>query len=152
MVMKKLKRTYCRSSLLIVLLLTITAVHANVYTSNAEGSDVTVIDPSTDTIIKNTPVGVPFSEPRNLGPSSDGTRIYVPNRKDDSVSVISVLTNNVITTITHASFDEPYAVAAKGSEIWVANKKGGGSDEGSITIINTGSNGDSTQHKGRPTA
>jgi YVTN family beta-propeller protein len=56
--------------------------------------------------------------------------------------VISTATDTVTTTVTYASFDEPYAVSVSpdGSRVWVANKKGGGSSTGSVTVIDTATN------------
>jgi len=114
-------------------------VFALVYVSQVDDDIVTVIDPVTHGIVTTIPVG---SEPRNLASNPSGTRLYVPNRFDNTVSVIDTSTNTVIATVTHASFDEPYAVAVTpdGSEAWVVNKRGGGSTDGSVTIINTATN------------
>lgn len=116
-----------------------TNAFAQVYVSHVDDDLVSVVDTVTNTVITTIPVG---NEPRNLASNPAGTRIYVPNRHGDSVSVIDTNTNTVIATVTDASFDEPYAAAvtASGSEIWVANKKGGGSSTGSVTIISAATN------------
>ena len=112
---------------------------AQVYVANVDGSSVSVINTSTNAVISTIAVG---SEPRNLVLTPDGTRVYVPNRGSDNVSVIATATNTVIATVTDASFDEPYAAAvtADGTEVWIANKEGGGSSTGSVTIISTATN------------
>ncbi len=123
-----------------------------VYVANADSDDVTVIDAATNTVVTTIGVG---EEPRNPGVSQDGTRVYVPNRKDDngvpnpdgSLTVINGVTNTVITTITDtSSFDEPYSasVSPDGTFVYVANKKGGGSSVGSVTVIDATNNTVST--------
>ena len=108
-----------------------------VYVSNADDDTVSVIDPSTDTVIATIPVS--SWEPRNLAATPNGKKVYVPIRHGDVVDVIDTITNTVTTTISDTSFDEPYAVAVTpdGLEAWVANKQGGGSSTGSVTIIDT---------------
>lgn len=115
---------------------------ASAFVSNNDADTVSVIDPATQTVIADIPVG---DEPRNLAPTPDGSFVYVPNRHDDSVSVIDTATNAVITTVTHASLDEPYAatVTPNGANVYVANKEGGGSSTGSVTVI------DVHEHRGR---
>ncbi|MGH3583995.1 MAG: YncE family protein, partial [Mycobacterium sp.] len=70
--------------------------------------------------------------------SPDGSRVYVPNRFDDNVTVINGSTNTVLTTINDPDFDEPYgaAVSPSGALVYVVNKEGGGSSTGSLTVIN----------------
>ena len=48
----------------------------------------------------------------------------------------------VITTITDSGFDEPYspAVSPDGTRVYIANKKGGGSSTGSLTVIDATNN------------
>ena len=112
---------------------------AAVYVSNVDDDTISVIDPATNTVIQTISVG---NEPRDLASTPSGDRIYVPNRHSDDVSVISTATNTVSATIADASFDEPYAAAvtSDGTEVWVVNKKGGGSTTGSVTIISVATN------------
>jgi YVTN family beta-propeller protein len=112
---------------------------ASAFVSNVDGDTVSVIDPATQTVLTEIAVG---SEPRNLAPNPDGSRMYVPNRFGDSVSVIDTADNTVVDTVTDASFDEPYAVTVTpdGSRVYVANKEGGGSSTGSVTVIDAATN------------
>lgn len=112
---------------------------ANVYVSNVDSDTVSVINTATNTVICTLAVG---NEPRNLAANPAGTRLYVPNRFSNSVTVIDATTATIITTVTHVSFDEPYAAAvtSSGTEVWVVNKEGGGSTTGSVTIIDTATN------------
>jgi YVTN family beta-propeller protein len=81
-------------------------------------------------------------EPRNPAVSPDGTRVYVPNRHDDNVSVINGVSNTIITTIDDDDFDEPYSAAVhpNGTRVYIANKEGGGSSTGSLSVINAATN------------
>jgi YVTN family beta-propeller protein len=128
-----------RTVLVAAAFLLTSAAAAQVYVANVDGGTVSVIDTSTNAVLATITVG---SEPRNLAMTPNGSRVYVPNRGSDDVSVISTATNTVIATVTDASFDEPYAAAvtADGSEVWIANKEGGGSSTGSVTIISTATN------------
>lgn len=78
------------------------------------------------------------SEPRNPGISSDFKLVFVPCRQSNNVLVINAATKTLTHNVTDTSFDEPYAAAFTpgNGEVWVVNKKGGGSSTGSITIIN----------------
>jgi YVTN family beta-propeller protein len=112
-----------------------------VFVSNASSSTVSVINTETlteETVIDATVAGTSLSEPRNLAVSPDGTVVYIPFRFTNNILVVDTQTNSVLDEITHASFDEPYALAftPSGNEVWVVNKQGGGSSTGSITIIN----------------
>jgi YVTN family beta-propeller protein len=69
-----------------------------VYAAIFGKSTVTVIDGSTDTIIKNITVG---SAPRALAVFGSGSRrrVYVANRYSDNVSVIDGATDSVVATV-----------------------------------------------------
>jgi len=112
---------------------------SDVYVSNAGSAAVSVIDDTINAVVATIPVG---NEPRNLAANALGTRVYVPNRNSDSVSVIDTSTRSVIATVTHADFYEPYAAAVTpdGTEVWIANKQGGGSTTGSVTIFSAATN------------
>ena len=112
-----------------------------VLVSNADSSDVSVIDPATFDVTTLDPAdaGYAGSEPRNLAVSSDYRTLYIPFRFSDNVLVADTTTPGLVREITDLGFDEPYAVAftEDNSEAWVVNKQGGGSSTGSVTIINT---------------
>ncbi len=138
----------CSIGALAVLLPRLAGAAPFVYVANADSDDVTVIDAATSAVVTTIGVG---EEPRNPGVSQDGSRVYVPNRKDDnggtnpdgSVTVIDGVTNTVITTIRDiGSFHEPYSasVSPDGTRVYVANKKGGGSSVGSVTVIDATNN------------
>lgn len=124
-----------------VLVLSASAAHAEpfVYVSNSDADTVSVIDAATNTVVTTITVG---DEPRNLAVSPDGTRVYVPNRFDDTVTVINGVTNMVVTTISSSDFNEPYAawVAPSGARVYIANKKGSASPDGSRTVIDATTN------------
>lgn len=73
----------------------------------------------------------------------DGRFVYVANNNNDgipnadSVSVIDVATNTVVTTIHDASFNEPYTITinAAGTKAYVTN-----SNSTTVTIINIATN------------
>jgi len=68
---------------------------------------VWVIDTATDTVIASIPVGV---NPFGVSVTSDGSKVYVTNTGDSTVSVINTATNTVTATIS--GFANPYAFVA----------------------------------------
>ena len=113
-----------------------------VYVSCADADSVSVIDAvfmQRVTNLTGETIGADMNEPRNPDVSPNGALAYVPVRHSDNVLVINTASNSVIISVEDTSFDEPYAVIFKpdNSEVWVVNKKGGGSSTGSITIIST---------------
>ena len=94
----------------------------NIYVTNFDGDTVSVIDPTTNTVI-----GSPI--PVGDGPEGiafDGTNIYVANPSDstgdDSVSVIDPATKTVTDTIRFGDF--PIGIAFNGTNIYVTNYLG----------------------------
>lgn len=115
-----------------------------VFVSNADSHNVTIIDalsPKATSIDCSTLVNVTCSEPRNLAVNHAGTLVAVPFRHSDNVLMLNIASQSFTDVISDVSFDEPYAVAfsSDDTEVWVANKKGGGSTVGSISIINVAS-------------
>jgi len=111
-----------------------------ILTSDA-GRDRVFAFASTDTAmlaaIPPLPATGSYLEPRNLTFSPDGLQIAAPFRHSDNLLLIERGSWSV-RTVTDVTFDEPYATAytVDGSELWVANKKGGGGvGIGSLTIV-----------------
>jgi len=86
------------------------------------------------------PVGV---TPAGIAITPDGCFAYVANNNNyeiagsDSVTVLNVRTNKVVTTITDASFDEPYTVTINcaGTKAYVTN-----SNADTVTVIDIATN------------
>jgi hypothetical protein len=110
------------------------------FVSNTDGGDISVLEISDgyEYLADLSGFALSCGEPRNLRVNPAGTRVAVPCRQSDKVGIFDPNDGDFTTVITDASLDEPYAVAwtADGSELWIANKKGGGSSVGSITIVN----------------
>ncbi len=100
------------------------------------GNALQIINPATASVTGSVPLG---SQPGDPVRNSDGSRIYVPNRGSNSISVIDVASESLLTTVSHASFSQPVAVAlaASGRELWVMNRTGGNNNRGSISIVDT---------------
>jgi YVTN family beta-propeller protein len=113
-------------------------LHSGVFVSNTDGGNISHFNGQYDSHVDCTTLAVSCSEPRNPAASPNGRLVAVPFRFSDRVAFFDPVTSDFVSSVTDASMDEPYAVAfsGDGSELWVANKKGGGSNVGSITIIN----------------
>lgn len=118
--------------------LAVTSAAPVAYVSNTDSDEVWVIDMTCQGARAVIPVG---NDPRGIDASADGSRVYVANRFDNSVSVIDTASNTVVQTIdlgTSAliSATEPYdvAVSAAGTQLYVAMKNGG-SENGDGTVV-----------------
>jgi YVTN family beta-propeller protein len=76
------------------------------YVTNAADNTVSVIDPTSNTVVATIPVG---HDPNGVAITSDGTHAYVTNQLEDSVSVIDTASNTVVATIS--GFVVPTGVA-----------------------------------------
>jgi YVTN family beta-propeller protein len=70
------------------------------------GTDVAVVDTSTNTVIATVPVG---GFPEGLDVTPDGLNVFVANSGAASVQVISTATNTVTATIPTGSGSAPFA-------------------------------------------
>jgi YVTN family beta-propeller protein len=109
-----------------------------VYVSNTESDDMTFIDlrKGTSAEFDCGDLGACYN-PRNLAVNHSGTLVAVPFRHSDEVGLFDPRIPGFIAVLSESSFDEPYAVAftEDDQQLWVANKKGGDSSVGSVTII-----------------
>ncbi len=101
-----------------------------------EGSNsVVAIDPIDNTVLATIPVA---GTPGLIGATPDGSRLFVPGRASNQVTVINTSTNGT-TPLNHATLSEPVAVAFVPSrtEAWVLNRTGGPGNNGSISVFNS---------------
>lgn len=98
-----------------------------IYIANAGDNTVSVLDYS-GKLFKTIPVG---RSPYGVSISPNGTRIYVSNILDKSVSVINSVTNEVVATIPVG--DHPYGISVSpdGRLVYVANEV-----SNSVSVIN----------------
>lgn len=108
------------------------------YISNTSSDDVWVVDMSCQTVRTVIPVG---NDPRGIDASPDGSRVYVANRFDNTVSVIDTASNTVVQTIdlgtsTNVTATEPYdlVLSPNGARLYVAMKNGG-AENGDGTVV-----------------
>jgi YVTN family beta-propeller protein len=109
-----------------------------VYVSNTDSDDITFIDLAMGTAVEYDCGGQgTCNNPRNLAVNHSGTLVAVPFRHSDEVGLFDPSIPGFVDVITDPSFDEPYAVAftEDDRELWVANKKGGDSSVGSVTVL-----------------
>ncbi len=101
-----------------------------VYISNEYSADISVIDSSTDEVIRTIEISGRPGEvrPRGLNVSPDGRYIYVSvsdfhptvETDDDAIAVIDVVTNEVVQSIRAGGNPERVAATPDGTEVWAA--------------------------------
>ncbi len=79
---------------------------------------MTVRSTNTDAIIATINVG---EDPRGVAMSPDGTRLYVVNKEDDTLSVIRTSTNTVLATIDVGDSPNEVAISPDGTRAYVTN-------------------------------
>ncbi|MEO3757117.1 Ig-like domain-containing protein [Mycobacterium sp. B14F4] len=88
------------------------------YVANQGASTVSVIDTTTNTVVKTIAVG---TRPTGVTVSPDQTKVYVANSWSNTVSVIDTTTNAVTATIAVGSGPVALAVSPDGTRLYVAN-------------------------------
>ncbi len=89
-----------------------------IYTANEQSDSVSVVDGSTDTLIKNIAVG---DDPQIIGVNSVTNKIYVVNIDDETVSVIDGATDTVVATIAVGAWPFSLLVNEGANRIYVSN-------------------------------
>jgi YVTN family beta-propeller protein len=107
--------------------------------TNRDGSSVSVIDTTTNTVVATVAVSpFPFlNSPFGVAITPDGTRAYVTIPLEDSVAVIDTASNTVIGTVTLVAGSGPVGVAITpdGTRAYVTNLF-----VNSVSVIDTASN------------
>lgn len=91
---------------------------ASLITRGTNSNTVSVIDLTTDMVIRTIPVG---SKPYYVAITSDGTKAYVVNSFSNNVSVIDTITDTLITTIPVGNKPYYIAITSDGSRAYVTN-------------------------------
>lgn len=108
------------------------------YITNACAGTVTVVNTANDTVLAPPiPVG---NSPIGAVVNPTGTRVYVTNGGDNTVSVIDATSNKVMATINVGP--EPFGIAVNpaGTRVYVANNGGGVNPNNTVSVIDTASN------------
>ena len=91
-----------------------------------------MIDTTSNTVAATIPVG---SAPTGVAVTPDGSRVYVTNFQDNTVSVIATASNTVTATIPLGNNPFGVAVTPDGSTVYVANEFAN-----TVSVIATASN------------
>jgi YVTN family beta-propeller protein len=75
-----------------------------VYVSNISSANVSVISTATNTVIATIGVG---NRPRGVAVTPDGTRVYVPNGNDNTMSEILTASNTLASTFPVTGSNDP---------------------------------------------
>lgn len=112
---------------------------SRVFTANAGSWDITALVTATVTVdtVDCTGVGATCSEPRNPAYNHAGTLVAVPHRFSNNLLLLDPALPDFVAEVQDTSFHEPYAAifTANDQEVWVANKFGGGSIEGTVSVV-----------------
>ena len=106
----------------------------------ADDVSVAVYDMATITRVATVPMGescgaCSASSVNGIAVKLDGTRVYVANGANDSVSVIDTLSNGVVATIAVGHYPNGIAVNSAGTRVYVAN-----ASSNTVSVIDTGNN------------
>jgi YVTN family beta-propeller protein len=102
------------------------------YVANDASGNVSVIDTSTNAVVKTVTVG---SKPDEVAIAPNESHAYVTNYGSDTVSVIKTSTNKVVKTVTVGSYPYWVAITPNGSYAYVTNL-----GSGTVSVINTSTN------------
>lgn len=102
------------------------------YITNNYANTVSIIDLSTNTVVKTLNVG---NWPVTAAINPTNNQVYITNSASQSVSVINTVSNTVKTTINVGSYPFGVYVSRDGSRAYVANY-----NDNNISVINTSTN------------
>jgi YVTN family beta-propeller protein len=91
----------------------------SIYVCNSGENSVSVLSPSTLTVVTNIPVG---ASPGFVIVTPDGAKAYVANRVGNTISVIRTSTGAVIATIPVGTQPQQIAVSRDSRRVYVANR------------------------------
>jgi YVTN family beta-propeller protein/VCBS repeat-containing protein len=121
---------------------TVDPTRPRAYVANPMNNTVSVLDTNTNTVVAtvNIPVG---SNPRAIGVSPDGSRLYIANNwlangdntDPGTVTVLNANDLSVVTTITVGHVPYNIAITPDGARAYVTN-----SNDGTVSVIDTASN------------
>ena len=104
----------------------------NVYVSNLAGNDISVVSPTSLSVLASIPVAL---GPTGLAVTPNGAYVYVACQSANVVSVISTASNSVVASIPVGATPTQLAMSPNGARVIVADS---GSNQ--VSIIDTGSN------------
>jgi YVTN family beta-propeller protein len=102
------------------------------YVANAGSNSISVINPTTNTVVATVPVG---ANPVRTAVTPNGDRAYVTNAGSNSVSVINTTTNAVVATVPVGANPVDIAITPGGAGAYVTN-----AGANSVSVINTVTN------------
>jgi len=102
------------------------------YVANAGSNSVSVINPTTNTVVATVTVG---HNPVHVAVTPNGANAYVSNAGANTVSVINTATNSVVATVQVGFNPVHAAVTPNGSSVYVTNVR-----SNSVSVISTATN------------
>ncbi|MDQ1473733.1 MAG: hypothetical protein QOJ99_5213 [Bryobacterales bacterium] len=108
----------------------LTAGHVQIYVTNSDDSKISVIDPATDTVVREIPVS---ANPHGIVPSPDGKRFYISSESKDLLDVLDRQTGQVTKSIPIGLRPNNVAITEDGKRVYVCIR-----GKSSVDIIDTG--------------
>lgn len=108
------------------------------YITNTCSGTVTVVDTANDAVL-GPPISVGNS-PIGAVVNPTGTKVYITNSGDSTVSVIDATSNTVTATISVGPAPLGIAINPAGTRVYVGNNGGGINPNNTVSVIDTASN------------
>jgi YVTN family beta-propeller protein len=105
------------------------AAHLQIYVTNSDDSKISVIDPATDTVVREISVS---PNPHGIVPSPDGKLFYVSSESKDLLDVVDRKTGKVIKSIPIGLRPNNVAITEDGKRVYVCIR-----GKSSVDIIDT---------------
>jgi YVTN family beta-propeller protein len=94
----------------------LTAGHLQIYVTNSDDSKISVIDPATDTVVREIAVS---PNPHGIVPSPDGKRFYISSESKDLLDVVDRGSGKVIKSIPIGLRPNNVAITSDGKRVYV---------------------------------
>src|SRR5256714_13727597 len=120
-----------RALLLLLTAVTLAAAPFRIYVANSDGDNISIIDPSSDTVVGEIKVS---PNPHGIVPSLDKSRFYVSSESKDVLDVIDRRTGKIIRSVPLGRRPNNVAITPDGRRVYVCIRQ-----ESWVDIVDTAS-------------
>ena len=115
----------------LLLLCTLLMSSVRIYVANSDGSDITVIDPATNSVTETIPVSL---HPHGIVPSIDKKRFFISSEGDNVLDVLDRATGKVIRRVPIGSRPNNVAITPDGKRVYICIRQ-----DSVVAIVDTAS-------------